>query len=176
MLFKHASLKYMYICTCCWGCWTTHTCAALHFFRKGTAADSHMFSSRPPFAGHWKLKYRQSTAIIPPPCHRATKSLHVFSTSTFLPYASEENSPECPAQACSRLHLLSSLPTTVKKCNACQGGDSLPLEGNQSMSHVAKDKPDTRLSLPLSLLCTSLSSSWPMCKRLSKELSRFCSK
>lgn len=105
----------------------------------------------------------------PHPSHPATKCLHVLSTSALLTLASEENNPECPAQACPRLLLLSYLPTTVNKCNVCQGCDSHPLEGNRSMSHLTKDKPGMRLSSLLSLLCTSLASSWPVCRLLSQK-------
>lgn len=102
----------------------------------------------------------------PPPSHPARKCLHVLSSSALLTLPSEESSPECPAQACPSL---SYLPTAVNKCNICQGCNSHPLEGNRSMSHPTKDRPDIRLSL--SLLCTSLASSWPMCRLLSQKSS-----
>lgn len=157
MQLKHTPLKYIYVCTCCWGCWSTHTCAVLHVFGKGPAADSHTFSSRPPYAGHWKLKYRHSTAIIT----RSISSSHKMPACalyfSFPDTFSEENSPECPAQACPRLLLPSYLPTVVNKCNVCQGCDSHPLEGNRSMSHLTKDKPDIRLSSP-SFYCAQ---AWP---------------
>lgn len=146
----------------CWGGWSTHTCAVLHFFRKVTAADSPLLSSRPPCAGHW------STAIISPHVTRpqnACTSPPPYSSCHTLPRRTALNIHHKCVQRCSVPSFLSA--STVNKCNVCQGCSSHPLEANRRMSNFTKGKRAIRLSL--SLLCTSLSSSWPTCRLLSQK-------
>lgn len=117
-----------------------------------------------------KLKYRHSTAIVSPHVIRpqnACMSSPPYSSYHMPPRRTALNIQHKHVQGCSVPSFSSA--STVNKCNVCQGCSSHPLEANRRMSHFTKDKSAIRLSL--SLLCTSLASSWPMCRLLSRKTS-----